>query len=71
MAEAVNYAAGCWLKLHTSHFDLSLHCGQTTEDEKADDSSFTMMSTAFGMETFSAQARRRTDTHAISENCGE
>jgi len=48
-----------------------LHCGQTTEEEKADDSSLTMMSTAFGMETLSAQARRRTDTHAISENCGE
>jgi len=48
-----------------------LHCGQTTEDEKADDSSFTMMSTALGMETPSAHARRRTDTHAISENWGE
>jgi len=71
MAGAVNYAAGCCLKLHALHFVLSLHCGQTTEDEKADDSSLTMMSTALGMDTPSAQARRRTDTHAISENCGE
>jgi len=53
------------------HLDLSLHCGQTTEDEKAEDSSLTMMSTAFGIDTPKAHARRRTDTHAISENCGE
>jgi len=71
MAGAVNYAVCCWLKLHTVHLVLSLHCGQTTEEEKADDSSLTMMSTALGMETPSAHARRRTDTHAISENCGE
>jgi len=52
------------------HFVLSLHFGQTNDDEKAEDNSFTMMSIAFGMDTPSAQARRRTETHAISENCG-
>jgi len=71
MAGAVDYAASCCLKLHALHFVLSLHCGQTTEDEKADDNSFTMMSTAFGMDTPRAHARRRMEIHAISENCGE
>ncbi len=64
-------SAGCWLKPHTAHFVLSLHSGQTTDDEKADDNSLMMMSMAFGMDTLSAHARRRTVTHAISENCGE
>jgi len=65
------YAADvCWLKLQTLHFDLSLHCGQTTDEAKTEDSSLTIMSIAFGMETFRAHARRRTVTHAFSENCG-
>jgi len=36
----------------------------------AEDNSLTMMSIAFGIDTPSAQARRRTETQAISENCG-
>jgi hypothetical protein len=64
-------AAAIWLNPHDLHFVLSLHCGQTTDGEKRDGSNLIIWSTAFGMETPRAQARRRTDTDAIAENCGE
>jgi hypothetical protein len=48
-----------------------LHCGQTKDDEKADDNSLTIMSIAFGMDTPNAHTRRRIETQAVSENCGE
>jgi hypothetical protein len=64
-------SSGFWLKPQIPHLVLSLHCGQTTDDENADDNSFMMMSMAFGMDTLNAQARRRIVIHAFSDSCGE
>jgi hypothetical protein len=48
-----------------------MHFGQTTEDEKISEISFTKMSIVFGIDTPRAQASRRILTTAFSENCGE
>jgi hypothetical protein len=70
MVDAASSAADCWLKAHNLHFVLSLHKGQTTDGEKTAGSALTTLSTALGMETFKAHARRRTVTVARFENCG-
>jgi hypothetical protein len=62
--------AGCWLKAHNLHFVLSLHNGQTSSGEKTEGSALTTLSTALGMDTLRAYARRRTVTVARLENCG-
>jgi len=63
-------AAAFWLNPHNLHFVLSLHCGQITDGENIDGSKLIISSTAFGIDTPRAQARRRTVTAATAENCG-
>ena len=52
------------------HFDLSWQAEQTFDELTMDGMSLTMMSTVLGMDLFSAQANRLTETVARLVNCG-
>jgi len=53
------------------HFRLSLQVLQTFDESMIKGSSRIIFSTAWVIGLFKNHAKRRTDTDAVSENCGE